>query len=255
MSYNQFDLEGQVAFVTGAGRGIGKTLALGLASAGVAVGCFDLDPASAEQTAQEIRANEGRAVSTSGSVSDPEAVGAAVSETVRALGPLTLAVNNAGIAHQAPAEEMELEDWNRMIEVNLTGVFVCAQAEAREMLKTGSGSIVNIASMSGSIVNRNLTQAHYNASKAGVMHLTKSLAVEWSQRGIRVNSISPGYTNTPMTQRPEVAHWRAEWESLTPMGKMVEMTDLLGPAIFLLSPAAAMCTGVDLLVDGGYVLW
>jgi NAD(P)-dependent dehydrogenase (short-subunit alcohol dehydrogenase family) len=252
---SRFNIKGEVAFITGAGRGIGRTLAIALGQEGVSVGCFDLDFDGASQTASEIQNAGGEAFASHGSVSNPQQVAAAINATINIFGPLTLAINNAGIAHQAPAEELELSDWNRMLDVNLTGVFVCAQAEAREMIKTGKGSIVNIASMSGSIVNKNLTQSHYNTSKAAVMHLTKSLAVEWSRKGIRVNSISPGYTNTPMTQRPEVAHWKEEWVSLTPMGKMVEMDNLAGPTIFLLSEAASMCTGVDLLVDGGYVLW
>lgn len=252
---NRFSLKGKVAFVTGAGSGIGRNLALALASEGVSVGCFDLSQAGADATVQTIKDMGGNALASYGSVSNVDEVGDAVRLTTSKLGPVTLAINNAGIAHQAPAEDLALADWNRMIDVNLTGVFVCAQAESREMIRNGGGSIVNIASMSGSIVNKNLAQSHYNTSKAGVMHLTKSLAVEWAQKGIRVNSISPGYTKTPMTQRPEVAHWREEWESLTPMGRMVEMDNLSGPAIFLLSEAASMCTGVDLIVDGGYVLW
>jgi len=255
MILERFDISGGTAFVTGAGRGIGRTLALAIAEAGASVGVFDLTLESAEQTAELIRVQGGRALASSGNVANPADVAAAVDSTVTAFGPLTLAVNNAGIAHQAPAEELELDDWNRMIDVNLTGVFVSAQAEARVMLANGGGSIVNIASMSGSIVNRGLTQAHYNTSKAGVMHLTKSLAVEWAEGGVRVNSVSPGYTLTPMTERAEVAHLRSEWESHTPMKRLATMDNLVGPVVFLLSPAAEFCTGVDLVADGGYVLW
>lgn len=255
MVLQRFDISGGVAFVTGAGRGIGRTLALALSEAGASVGVFDLSIESAEDTAKLIREQGGAAVASAGSVSNTEDVANAVEATVAAFGPLTLAVNNAGIAHQAPAEELELADWSRMIDVNLTGVFVSAQAEARVMLANGGGSIVNIASMSGSIVNRGLTQAHYNASKAGVMHLTKSLAVEWAEKCVRINSVSPGYTLTPMTERAEVAHLRSQWEGETPMGRLASMDNLVGPVVFLLSPAAEFCTGVDLVVDGGYVLW
>ena len=123
------------------------------------------------------------------------------------------------------------------------------------MLEHGRGSIVNIASMSGSIANRGLRQAHYNAAKAGVIHLTKSLAVEWCDRGIRVNALSPGYTATPMNLRPEVAEQVRRFESETPAGRMATVEELVGPAVFLLSDAASFCTGVDLLVDGGFTCW
>jgi NAD(P)-dependent dehydrogenase (short-subunit alcohol dehydrogenase family) len=123
------------------------------------------------------------------------------------------------------------------------------------MLEHGRGSIVNIASMSGSIVNRGLQQAHYNASKAAVAHLSRSLAMEWSQRGIRVNAISPGYTATPMNTRPEVADQVRQFEADTPLGRMATVDELVGPAIFLLSEAASFCTGVDLLIDGGFTCW
>ena len=123
------------------------------------------------------------------------------------------------------------------------------------MIRNGGGSIVNIASMSGVIVNRGLSQAHYNASKAGVIHLSKSLAMEWVTRNIRVNSISPGYTATPMNTRPEMVHQTREFESQTPMQRMASVQEMVGPAVFLASNASSYCTGVDLLVDGGFCCW
>jgi NAD(P)-dependent dehydrogenase (short-subunit alcohol dehydrogenase family) len=179
----------------------------------------------------------------------------AVTRVETELGPLRLAVNCAGIANAAPAEDMDLAQWQRVIDINLTGVFLSCQAEARAMLPHRDGSIVNIASMSGVIVNRGLLQAHYNASKAAVIHLSKSLAMEWCRRGIRVNSISPGYTATPMNTRPEVADQVRQFEADTPLGRMATVDELVGPAVFLLSDAASFCTGVDLLVDGGFVCW
>jgi NAD(P)-dependent dehydrogenase (short-subunit alcohol dehydrogenase family) len=171
------------------------------------------------------------------------------------LGSLTVAVNSAGIANAAPAEQMDLAQWQRVIDVNLTGVFVSCQAEARVMLSRGRGSIVNIASMSGSIVNRGLLQAHYNASKAAVVHLSKSLAMEWAGKGVRVNAVSPGYTATPMNNRPEVADQVRQFVADTPLGRMASVEELVGPIVFLLSDAASFCTGVDLLVDGGFTCW
>lgn len=251
-----FDLGGQTAFVTGAGSGIGQAIAVGLAEAGANVACFDL-PGSRDLagTVERIQAHGRRALALEGSVTSAADLEAAVARTEAELGPLSLAVNSAGIANAQPAEELELERWQRMLDINLTGVLLSCQAQARVMLPRGKGAIVNIASMSGSIVNRGLLQAHYNTSKAGVIHLTKSLAMEWAERGIRVNCISPGYTATPMNTRPEVADQVRIFEQTTPMGRMAEVEEMVGPAIFLCSPAASFCTGVDLIVDGGFVCW
>lgn len=251
-----FDLGGQTAFVTGAGSGIGQAIAVGLAEAGAQVACFDL-PGSRDLagTVARIQAHGRRALALEGSVTSAADLEAAVARTEAELGPLSLAVNSAGIANAQPAEELELERWQRMLDINLTGVMLSCQAQARVMLPRGKGAIVNIASMSGSIVNRGLLQAHYNTSKAGVIHLTKSLAMEWAERGIRINCISPGYTATPMNTRPEVADQVKIFEQTTPLGRMAEVEEMVGPAIFLCSPAASFCTGVDLIVDGGFVCW
>lgn len=251
-----FDLGGQTAFVTGAGSGIGQAIAIGLAEAGAQVACFDLSGSrDLAGTVERIQAHGRRALALEGSVTSAADLEAAVARTEAELGPLSLAVNSAGIANAQPAEELELERWQRMLDINLTGVMLSCQAQARVMLPRGKGAIVNIASMSGSIVNRGLLQAHYNTSKAGVIHLTKSLAMEWAERGIRVNCISPGYTATPMNTRPEVADQVRIFEQTTPLGRMAEVEEMVGPAIFLCSPAASFCTGVDLIVDGGFVCW
>jgi NAD(P)-dependent dehydrogenase (short-subunit alcohol dehydrogenase family) len=250
-----FSLKGEVAMVTGAGSGIGQRLAVGLAEAGADVLCFDLptSPGLAE-TARRIEAAGRRAAVAMGDVTKAEDLAAAVS-AAEALGALSIGLNCAGIANAAPAEEMGQAQWQRMYDVNVTGVFLSAQAEARAMLPRGRGAIVNIASMSGVIVNRGLLQAHYNSAKAAVIHLSKSLAMEWSDRGIRVNSISPGYTATPMNIRPEVADQVKQFEADTPLGRMAQVDELVGPAVFLASRAASFVTGVDLLVDGGFVCW
>jgi NAD(P)-dependent dehydrogenase (short-subunit alcohol dehydrogenase family) len=256
MSADLFRLNGQIALVTGAGSGIGQRLAVGLAEAGASVACFDL-PASAgtTETVRRIEAAGGRAIPASGDVTNAADLAAAVAAAESQLGPLSIAVNCAGIANAAPAETMPQTQWQRMLDVNLTGIFLSCQAEAAVMLERKRGAIVNIASMSGSIVNRGLLQAHYNSSKAAVIHLSKSLAMEWCDRGLRVNTISPGYTATPMNTRPEVAEQRKRFEADTPMGRMANVDELVGPAVFLVSPAASFCTGVDLLVDGGFVCW
>jgi len=255
MTGPNFRLDEQTALVTGAASGIGHRIARGLAEAGARVGCLDLPGPGLDAVAGEIRSSGGEALAVAGDVTNSDDLAAAVDQIEATLGPLSLAVNSAGIANAAPAEEMDPTQWQRVIDVNLTGVFLSCQVEARAMLGHGRGAIVNIASMSGSIVNRGLMQAHYNASKAGVAHLTKSLAMEWAGRGIRVNAISPGYTATPMNSRAEVAEQVAQFAADTPLGRMASVDELLGPTIFLLSEAASFCTGVDLLVDGGFTCW
>jgi NAD(P)-dependent dehydrogenase (short-subunit alcohol dehydrogenase family) len=250
-----FSLAGEVALVTGAGSGIGQRLALGLAESGADVACFDLPSSQGlDATVARIAALGRRAVAARGDVTNAADLAQAVT-AAEGLGALSVALNCAGIANAAPAEEMGQAQWQRMFDVNVTGIFLSCQAEARVMLPRRRGAIVNIASMSGVIVNRGLLQAHYNSAKAAVIHLSKSLAMEWSDRGIRVNSISPGYTATPMNLRPEVAEQVKQFEADTPLGRMATVDELVGPAVFLASRAASFCTGVDLLVDGGFVCW
>lgn len=252
-----FRLDDQIAFVTGAGSGIGQRIAVGLAEAGADVACFDLPASEAglTDTTGRIRALGRRSLTLTGDVTRAADLATAVDAVEAQLGELAVAVNCAGIANATAAEDLPEAQWQRTIDVNLTGVFLSARAEARVMLPRQRGSIVNIASMSGSIVNRGLLQAHYNTSKAGVIHLTKSLAMEWADRGLRVNAISPGYTLTPMNLRPEVAEQRKIFERDTPMGRMATVDELVGPAVFLASAASSFCTGVDLIVDGGFVCW
>lgn len=251
---SNFSLEGDVAFVTGAGSGIGQAIAIGMADAGAAVACFDLPGAAGlNETVGAIVARGRRGLAIEGNVTNASDLAHAVSFTEQQLGPLTVAVNSAGIASNVPAEEMEEAVWERIIGVNLTGVFLSCQAEARVMLERKRGVIVNIASMSGTIVNKGLDQIHYNTSKAGVIHLTKSLAVEWASHGIRVNALSPGYTRTPMNTRPEeeIAMFAGE----TPMSRLASVEEIVGPAIFLASKASSFITAHDLIVDGGYTAW
>jgi NAD(P)-dependent dehydrogenase (short-subunit alcohol dehydrogenase family) len=255
MALPTFRLDQHTALVTGAASGIGRAIAVGIAESGANVACFDLPGPGLDEVCAEIQAAGVKALPVAGDVTDATSLTAAVNQTQNALGPLTLAVNSAGIANAAPAETMPLNQWQRVIDINVTGVFLSCQAEAQAMLANGGGSIVNIASMSGTIVNRGLLQAHYNASKAAVVHLSRSLAMEWCERGIRVNVISPGYTATPMNTRPEVAEQVRQFESETPMGRMATVEELVGPAVFLLSDAASFCTGADLLVDGGFTCW
>ena len=251
-----FDLSGRVALVTGAGSGIGQRIALGLAQCGADVACLDRrTDAGLADTVAMIEGAGRRAVAITADVTDRSALGEAVAKTEANLGALGIAVNAAGIANANPAEEMTEEQYQTLMDINMKGVFFSCQAEAAAMLKHGRGSIINIASMSGVIVNRGLMQVHYNSSKAGVIHMSKSMAMEWVERGVRVNSISPGYTATPMNTRPEMVHQTKEFEEQTPMQRMATVDEMVGPAVFLASDASSYCTGVDLLVDGGFCCW
>lgn len=251
-----FDLTGEVALVTGAGSGIGQAIAIGFAQCGADVACLDKrDDGGLQDTVNQIKVIGRRAIAIAADVTLKDNLNNAVSETENQLGLLSIAVNAAGIANAAPAEEMSEEQYQTLMDINMKGIFFSCQAEANAMMKHGKGSIINIASMSGVIVNRGLTQIHYNASKAGVIHMSKSMAMEWVDKGIRVNSISPGYTATPMNTRPEMVHQTKEFEAQTPMQRMASVNEIVGPAIFLASNASSYCTGVDLLVDGGFVCW
>lgn len=252
-----FDLEGRSALVTGGGSGIGQRLAVGLAEYSADVSIVDL-PAQAqgsELTVARIEELGRTGVSIEADVTDPQSVTAAVTRHVDHFGGIDIAVNCAGVNHSSPAEDLPPGEWQRVLDVNLSGVFYCCQSEAREMFKAGRGVIVNIASMSASIVNRGLLQAHYNSSKAGVKHLTSTLAMEWVSRGIRVNSISPGYIMTPMISGPDWAEKVAGFADQTPMARLGTPDDLVGPLLFLASDASEYVTGFDLLVDGGFTSW
>jgi len=251
-----FDLAGRVALVTGAGSGIGQRIAIGLAQCDADVACLDRrDDGGTADTIEVIEKLGRKAIAIAADVTSRTALDAAVARTEKELGALGIAVNAAGIANASPCEDMSDEQYQTLMDINMKGVFFSCQAEANAMLRHGKGAIINIASMSGVIVNRGLDQVHYNASKAGVIHMSKSMAMEWVDRGIRVNSISPGYTATPMNTRPEMVHQTKEFESQTPMGRMASVDEMVGPAVFLASDASSYCTGIDLLVDGGFCCW
>jgi NAD(P)-dependent dehydrogenase (short-subunit alcohol dehydrogenase family) len=250
-----FRLDQEVALVTGAASGIGRAVAEAIAASGAAVGLLDRSGDASEEVYATIIQSGGRALRLVADVTDPDQLTTAVAEVEQAFGPLTLAVNSAGVADAAPAESMPVRQWQRIYDVDVTGVFLSCQAEGRAMLRGGRGAIVNIASMSGTIVNRGLEQAHYNSAKAAVQHLTKSLAMEWASRGVRVNAVSPGYTMTPMNDRPEMAAQISAFSADIPLGRYADAAEIAGPVVFLLSPAASYCTGVDLLVDGGFCCW
>ena len=252
-------LPGRTALVTGGGQGIGRAFAHALGEAGAAVAVVDLKLELAEEVAQEL-ANKGvKALAIQTDVTKPDQVAAMVATIVDAWGALTIGVNNAGIGLWSDAESTPYADWLRMIDVDLNSVFLCAQAEARIMLPAGYGKIINTASMSGHISNTPQNQSAYNTAKAGVLHLTRSLAAEWATRGVRVNSISPGYTRTKLVDdllaTPIGQTMLPTWMGMTPMGRMAEVTDLQGAVVYLASMASDYMTGHDMVIDGGYCAW
>jgi NAD(P)-dependent dehydrogenase (short-subunit alcohol dehydrogenase family) len=244
-----FSLAGRAALVTGGAGGIGLAIARALGEAGAKVTVGDLPSESTTAAADSIGA---RFVALD--VRSSASVDAAVATVLESEGRLDVAVNCAGIRHLGgPATDVTDDDWATVMDINSSGVFRCCRAEGRAMLNAGAGSIVNIASMSAYAVNRPQPQATYNASKAAVVMLTKSLAVEWAKRGVRVNSISPGYVETPLTERSRTMPERLEeWLRLTPMARLAQPHEIAGAAIFLASDASTFVTGTDIAVDGGY---
>jgi NAD(P)-dependent dehydrogenase (short-subunit alcohol dehydrogenase family) len=255
----RFRLDGRVALVTGGGQGIGRAFAHGLGEAGAAVAVADLVVERAERTAAELADKGIDSLAITADVTKADQVQAMVDAVLAKWGRLTIAINNAGIGDWTAAEDVSEANWDRMNDVNLKGVFLCAQAEGRVMLQAGYGKIINVASMSASIANTPQKQVVYNTTKAGVLHLTRSLAAEWASRGVRVNSISPGYTRTQLVddllQTPEGQQMAPKWLALTPMGRMAEVTDLQGAVVYMASEASDFMTGSDMIIDGGYCLW
>jgi NAD(P)-dependent dehydrogenase (short-subunit alcohol dehydrogenase family) len=249
---DKFSLQGRNVVVTGAARGIGFEIARSAQEAGARVVIADVEAKAGQAAAAEIGAG---AVAID--VTDPASVRAALAAVERDYGRVHGWVNNAGVVRNAPAEDMADEDWRSVLTVNLDGTFWCCREAGRHMLAQGGGTIVNIASMSGLVSNHPQPQAAYNASKAGVIMLTKSLAGEWAPRGVRVNSVSPGYTATPLLeqvklQKPE---WAAIWDGDTPMGRSAQPSEVASVVVFLLSDASSYMTGSNVVVDGGFTVW
>lgn len=249
MKRDIFSLKNKVTIVTGGNQGIGKVVVDYLADAGSDIVIFDLADASpvAEEVENKYRV---RAKAYICDVTDAGEVAATIEKAAEAMGTLDCLFNNAGICLHKNAVDCEPQDWLKVVNVNLNGIFFMAQAFGRYLMKHGKkGSIVNTASMSATIVNIPQGQASYNSSKAGVAHLTKSLAVEWALKGIRVNSISPGYIKTEMTGTVR-QDWQDYWVSMIPFRRMGTPEELAGAVIYLLSDASSYTSGSDLLIDG-----
>lgn len=247
-----FSLKGKKGFITGAARGIGKCLAEAFTEMGASIAIVDIDIEEAEKTAGEL-ADRYSAHTTAirCDVTDAEDVKRMMETFIKEYGTIDFAINNAGIANTYPAEEISSKDFKKVVDINLNGVFLTAQAAAHQMIKEGkAGSIVNTASMSAHIINTPQTIANYCASKGGVLLLTKALAVEWAKYNIRVNCVSPGYMATELVA--EMKNMHEGWISKIPAGRLGVPEDLVGAYLYLLSDAARYTTGTDLIVDGGY---
>ena len=247
-------LDGKKGFVTGAARGIGKCTATAFAEAGADVAIVDVDIDEAEKTAKEISEKTGRKViAVKTDCTNKEEVDAMVEKVVSELGGLDFCHNNAGICINAPAEEMTYEQWYKVININLNGIFLTDIAAGRYMLEHGGGSIINTASMSAHIVNVPQPQCAYNASKAGVIQLTKSLAIEWAKRCVRVNSISPGYIGTELTlNSPTLIPLIEKWNEMAPLGRMGKPEELESICVYLAGDTSTFTTGSDFIIDGAF---
>ena len=255
MAY-KFDFTGKTAIVTGAERGIGLSVADGFASCGAEIVIAGIREELFAEAKAQIESHGVRCMCVLCDVSDETSVKTMVKTAAETFGHIDILVNNAGVNKMIPAEEMLLEVWQSIVGVNLTGTFLVCRETAGLMLRQGGGTIVNVASMSGLIVNPlPQQQCAYNSSKAGVIMLTKCLANEWAARGIRVNAIAPGFTRTPLTAKrldtpdePSVKKWLAG----TPMGRVAFPEEMVGAVLYLSSDMASFTTGACISVDGGY---
>lgn len=250
MSASLFDLTGRVALVTGSGQGIGLSLARGLAGAGATIVLNDVVAERLEKAVADCRADGINVHAAAFDVTNPEQVAAAVVRVEETVGPIEILVNNAGLQIRAPLEEFPIESWNKLMAVNVTGVFVCSQAVARRMIPRGHGKIISICSLQSELARP--TIAPYTATKGAVKNLIKGMCTDWAKYGIQCNGIGPGYFVTEMTRAladdPEFDTWL---KNRTPAHRWGDVKELLGAAIFLSSEASSFVNGQILYVDGG----
>jgi NAD(P)-dependent dehydrogenase (short-subunit alcohol dehydrogenase family) len=249
-----FRLDGKVAVVTGGNMGLGEAFVHALAEVGAHVAIAARTRERSEAVASDVRAAGGTAVAFDVDVTRPDQVERMLAEVTGRLGPVDVLVNNAGLCYHRPALEVSHAEWRAVFDVNVNGLWYCAQTVGRQMVERQRGVIVNVGSISGMIVNRPQMQPAYNASKAAVHQLTKSLAAEWAPYGVRVNAMAPGYVKTAMApvDRPE---FRRHWIEDTPMVRYALPAELGPTLVYLASDASSFMTGSVLVIDGGYTLW
>lgn len=245
-----FGLAGKVCVVTGAGSGIGRAIAVGFAAHGARVAVLDRDAAGSQATVDEIVARGGDALAIACDVADPASVAAAAERSAAAFGPCDVLVNNAGVLRPGQLADLSIDEWNAMLAINLTGGFLCSQAFGRQMRGKGKGAMVHMASIAATYAAA--SSGAYSVSKAGVAMLSRQLAIEWGEHGIRSNSVNPGMTLTPMTQaayeRPGTSERRNQ---AIPAGRVGRPEDIAEAVLFLASERSAYITGAELTVDGG----
>ncbi|MDW3178831.1 MAG: glucose 1-dehydrogenase [Acidimicrobiia bacterium] len=252
---DRFRLDGRVALITGGAQGLGYGFARALADVGACIMIADVNEEGAASAAEALTASGFQASSIQADVTNADEIDAMISATIERFGDMHIAINNAGINFNSAAEDTPMTEWDTTFDLNLRGLFMCCQAEGRYMISKGYGKIINIASMSSLIVPHPQKQAAYNTSKAGVAHLTASLATEWAEHGIRVNAVSPGCVRTPLLESEALRDLKDVWIEQTPMGRLAEVSDIQAGVVYLASDASDYMIGHNLAIMGGQNLW